>query len=82
GQITDEEELIQYLNSKPISIKFNEITNNIGQIIKTGAQVTYNDKDLVDRILKQNHKKYTIKLVSNNISIKREYNCEPTINPK
>ncbi|CAF0903467.1 unnamed protein product [Adineta steineri] len=82
GQITDEEELIQYLNSKPITIKFNEITNNIGQIIKTGAQVTYNDKDVVDRILKQNHKKYSIKLASNNISIKREYDCEPKINPK
>jgi hypothetical protein len=47
GQIKDENELINYLNSKPLSIKF----------IDTGAQVTFNDKDLVDRILKQNHEK-------------------------
>ncbi len=47
GQITDENEIINYLNSKPLSIK----------LIETGAQVTFNDKDLVDRILKQNHEK-------------------------
>jgi hypothetical protein len=47
GQITDENELIQDLNIKPLSIK----------LIETGAQVTFNDKDLVDRILQQNHEK-------------------------
>jgi hypothetical protein len=57
GQITDENELINYLNSKPLSIIFTEITNNVGQVIKIGAQVTFNDKALVDRILKQTHEK-------------------------
>ncbi len=47
GPITDENELIQVLNIKPLSIK----------LIETGAQVTFNDKDLVDRILQQNHEK-------------------------
>ena len=57
GQITDEKELINCLNSKPLSIIFNEMTNDLGQVVKIGAQVTFNDKDLVDRILKQNHEK-------------------------
>lgn len=47
GEIIDENELINYLNSKPLSIKFHD----------TGAHVTFNDKELVDRILKQNHTK-------------------------
>jgi hypothetical protein len=47
GQIIDENELINNLNSKPLSIK----------LIETGAQVTFNDKDQVDRILKQNYEK-------------------------
>lgn len=57
GQITDENDLINYLNSKPLSIIFNETINDIGEVIKTGAQVTFNDKNLVDHILKQNHEK-------------------------
>jgi hypothetical protein len=57
GQITDENELINYLNSKPVNIKLFETIDNFGQTIKTGAQVTFNDKDLVDKILKQNHEK-------------------------
>ena len=57
GEITDENELMNYLNSQPLSIKFIETINNVGQMVKTGAQVTFNDKELVDRILKQNHEK-------------------------
>ena len=57
GQITDENELINYLNSKPLNIKFFEKIDDFGQSIKTGAQVTFNDKDLVEQILKQNHEK-------------------------
>ncbi len=57
GQITDENELINYLNSKPLNIKFFEKIDDFGQSIKTGAQVTFNDKDLVEEILKQNHEK-------------------------
>ena len=53
GQITNEEELIEYLKSKPLSIKFIEQTDDNGGIVKIGAQVTYNDKELVDRILEQ-----------------------------
>lgn len=47
GAINDDNELINYFNSKPLSIKYH----------KTGAQITFNDKDLVDQILKQNHTK-------------------------
>lgn len=47
GQITDENELMNYFNSKPLSIKF----------LDTGAQVTFNDKNLVDKILQQTHEK-------------------------
>jgi hypothetical protein len=57
GGMTDESELISYLNCQPLNVKFIETTNNDGQIIKTGAQVTLNDKELVDRILTQNHEK-------------------------
>ncbi|UJR15246.1 hypothetical protein I4U23_002201 [Adineta vaga] len=82
GQIGDEEELINYLNSKPLSFKFLEKTDTDGCIIKTGAQVTYTDKELIDRILKQHHDKFTIELLATKTSNKREYESEPLLNPK
>ncbi|CAF1039462.1 unnamed protein product [Adineta ricciae] len=82
GQITNDGELIEYLKSKPLSIKFIEQIDDNGDVVKMGAQVTYNDKELVDRILEQKDERYKIKLVATKTSSKREHESQPSLHAK
>lgn len=74
GQITNEEELIEFLKSKPLSINFIEQIDANGSTTKIGAHVTYNDKELVDRILGQKDERYNpITKFSNSVLVSSLY---------